>query len=174
MLTGARVTLRAAAESDVDALFEIAAELETWEQRTPQPPRPMSRPEFADRFRNALTEPAGDVRFVIEAEGAVVGRCDLFGFDTLARNAEIGISLAASARGHGYGTDALRVLVRFAFERRNLHRVHLSALATNTPALACYRKVGFVEEGRRREACWARGSYIDDVLLGLLRTEWRP
>jgi RimJ/RimL family protein N-acetyltransferase len=174
MLTGAHVTLRAATEADLDPLFEIAAELETWEQRTARPPRPLSRPEFADRFRTALSEPDDDVSFVIEAEGKVVGRCDLFGFDTLSRHAELGIGLAPAARSHGYGTDAVRVLVRFAFERRNLHRVHLSVLATNAAALACYRKVGFVEEGRRREVWWVRGSYVDDVLMGLLRSEWRP
>ena len=66
---------------------------------------------------------------------------------------------ARRARGKGYGTDALRVLVRFAFERRNLRRVHLVTLASNAGGLACYRKVGFVEEGRRREHAWVRGGY---------------
>ena len=102
----------------------------------------------------------------------VAGLCHLFHIDTFTRTAEVGISLGASARGKGYGTDALRVLVRFAFERRNLRRVHLITLASNAGGLACYRKVGFVEEGRRREHAWVRGAYEDEVLMGLLRSDW--
>jgi diamine N-acetyltransferase len=174
MLIGEKVSLRTPAESDLGALYEVATELATWEERSPSPPRPLPRAEFAERYMKALTTEDAAVRFVVEAAGGVAGRCDLFDIDTLARNAEVGIALSPSARGKGYGTDALRVLVRFAFERHNLHRVHLSTLASNEIALACYRKVGFVEEGRRREGAWARGAYQDEVIMGLLRAEWRP
>jgi RimJ/RimL family protein N-acetyltransferase len=172
MLTGERVTLRAAREDDLDQLYELAAELETWEERSPAAPRPLSRPEYAERFTKSLTEPGEGASFVIEADGEVLGRCDIFDFDPLARNAEVGIALRAAARGQGYGTDALRVLVRYAFERRNLHRVYLGAIASNVGALASYRKVGFVEEGRRREHAWVRGSYQDEIVMGLLRSDW--
>jgi diamine N-acetyltransferase len=172
MLTGEKVTLRAARADDVDALHEIDSELATWEERNPAPPRPVTRAEYDQRFTTAITEPGADVWFVIEADGAVIGRCDLFEFAELARNAEVGLALRASARGQGYGTDALRVLVRFAFERRNLHRVYLTAIASNLAGLACYRKVGFVEEGRRRESAWVRGSYVDELEMGLLRADW--
>jgi RimJ/RimL family protein N-acetyltransferase len=172
MLTGELVTLRTVREDDLGVLYEFAAELATWEERNPEPPRPLPLPEFTERFKKSLTEPSDDVRFAIEVGGDVVGRCDLFHIDQFARTAEVGISLRASARGKGYGTDALRVLVRFAFERRNLRRVHLIALATNVGGLACYRKVGFIEEGRRREHAWVRGEYSDEVLMGLLRSEW--
>jgi RimJ/RimL family protein N-acetyltransferase len=92
--------------------------------------------------------------------------------DGLARHASVGISLGLDAAGKGYGTDALRVLVDYAFTRRNLRRVHLIVVASNERAIASYRKVGFVEEGRRREHCWVRGAYVDEVLMGLLRSEW--
>ncbi|HZZ95753.1 MAG TPA: GNAT family protein [Jatrophihabitantaceae bacterium] len=174
MLSGELVTLRTTREADLDVLYEIASELATWEERGPEPPRPLSRPEFAERFTKSLTEPSDEARFAIEVGGEVIGRCDLFHFDAFSRNAELGISLRASARGKGYGTDALRVLVGFAFQRRNLRRVHLIALSSNVGGLACYRKVGFVEEGRRREHAWVRGGYEDEVLMGLLRSEWEP
>ncbi len=63
------------------------------------------------------------------------------------------------------------MLVEFAFTRLNLRRVHLTTLADNAGALASYRKVGFVEEGRRRESAWVRGRYVDEVVMGLLRSE---
>lgn len=172
MLTGDEVTLRAPSLADGDRLFEIAAEFATFEERSTRPPRPLSRAEFDERFTRSITDDSGDVWFVIEVAGRVVGRCDLFHIDALARHAEVGIALHPSARGQGHGTDALRVLARFAFERRNLRRLHLAAIASNTGGLACYSKVGFVEEGRRREHAWVRGAYQDEVLMGLLRSEF--
>lgn len=174
MLTGEKVTLRAPGQDDLEALYEIAADLTTWEERTPNTPRPLPRPEFAERFTGSLTHPGDDVRFVVEAGGEPVGRCDLFAIQTLSRSGEVGIALRSGARGKGYGTDALRMLVQFAFERCNLRRVHLTALASNAAGLGCYRKVGFLEEGRQRESAWVRGEYQDEILMGLLRAQWQP
>jgi hypothetical protein len=50
----------------------------------------------------------------------------------------------------------------------------LAVLASNAAAVASYRKVGFVEEARRREHCWVRGRYEDEVGMGPLRQEWQP
>ena len=50
---------------------------------------------------------------------------------------------------------------------------HLTAVADNARALASYRRLGFVEEGRQREHAWVRGAYTDMVLMGLLRSQWR-
>jgi RimJ/RimL family protein N-acetyltransferase len=173
-LTGALVTLRAQQESDADALYEIAAELDTWELRNASPPRPVSRPEFLESFTKSITSNDGDAWLAIEADGALIGRCGLFHIDHLARTAEVGIGLQSAARGRGYGTDALRVLARLAFDRHNLRRLHLVAIQSNVGGLACYRKVGFVEEGRRREHCWVQGRYEDEVIMGLLRSDWTP
>jgi RimJ/RimL family protein N-acetyltransferase len=166
------VILRAPAADDLDVLYALASELDTWEERGPQPPRAITRAEFAARFDKVLTEPSQDALFVIEADGAAVGRCALFDIDNLARTAEVGIAIHAPARGRGYGTEALRALVAFAFERCNLRRAHLRVLASNVVAIASYRKVGFVEEGRLRESAWVRGNYEDELVMGLLRSEW--
>lgn len=171
MLTGELVTLRAATAADADALYALAAELETWEERQPRAPRPLTREEWDERFEQAQRDRGDDLRFVVEADGAVAGSCGLFGVDHLARSAEVGIALLAPARGRGLGTDAMRLLVDFAFIRLNLRRVHLTVLADNAAARASYARVGFVEEGRRRESAWVRGRYVDEVLMGLLRSE---
>ncbi|HEY3716776.1 MAG TPA: GNAT family protein [Jatrophihabitantaceae bacterium] len=171
MLTGDLVQLRPVRVEDLPTLYDLSADLDTWEERNPDPARPVTREEFDEKVarRRGATD---QVEFAVTAEDQLVGRCTLMREDTLARHAEVGIGLTAHAVGKGYGTDALRVLVRYAFTRRNLRRLHLVVVASNERAIASYRKVGFVEEGRRREHCWVRGAYEDEVIMGLLRSEW--
>jgi RimJ/RimL family protein N-acetyltransferase len=164
------VSLRAQTDEDFDLLYRIASDLDSWEERGPDAPAPLTRAAYRQRLERA--ESGGAVSFMICADGRAVGRINLFGEDPLARTAEVGMALEPDARGKGYGTAALQQFVEFAFERRNLRRLHLIAIASNGAALACYRKVGFVEEGRRREHCWVRGHYEDEVLMGLLRDDW--
>ncbi len=173
MLAGKTVRLRGVLAEDLPTLFEIASEMTNWEERTAAAPKPLARETFDQRLEQNRDDPH-HVDFVITAGERVVGRCSLMHEDPLARHAEVGMGLVAAARGKGYGTDALRVLVEFAFSRRNLRRLYLSVLASNGPAIAAYRKAGFVEEGLRREHCWVRGGYCDEVVMGLLRSDWRP
>ncbi|MCW3040463.1 MAG: family N-acetyltransferase [Solirubrobacterales bacterium] len=172
VLFGEFVTLRAIAPDDFDALFALESDLTTWELRNATPPAPWERSAWEEHTRARLSGNDGAVRFAVEAGGSFVGSCLLTGVDDLARHADVGISLAADARGRGLGTEALRLLARFAFTRHNLHRLQLEVLARNDAAVACYRKVGFVEEGRRRQHAWVDGRYEDDLIMGLLRDEW--
>lgn len=172
MLTGEQVRLRARTAEDADVLYGLAADLDSWEERGPQPPRALTRERYDERYASAQTAGGTDQVFVIEHEGEVVGQCELFDVDPLARTAEVGIALLATARGRGLGTDALRVLVEFAFTRLNLRRVHLTTLADNAGALASYRKVGFVEEGRMRAAFFHDGAWADALLMSILEQEW--
>ena len=83
----------------------------------------------------------------------------------------IGIGEAAY-RGKGYGTDALRLILRFAFHELNLFRVGLDVIATNTRAIRTYEKLGFQHEGRMRGAVLRDGRRDDRIFMGILRDEW--
>jgi RimJ/RimL family protein N-acetyltransferase len=74
--------------------------------------------------------------------------------------------------GKGYGTDALRVLLRYAFDELNLHRVSLSVLEGNERAMRSYQKCGFRYEGRQRQVWAYDGRRWDEIYMGLLRDEW--
>jgi RimJ/RimL family protein N-acetyltransferase len=167
------VSLRARTDDDLDVLFQIAADLDTWEERNPEPPHPLTRDRFDARLARAVSDDAAQnrVSFVVEVDGTAVGSASLFDFDCLARHAEAGISLLPSHRGLGIGTAAIVQLVEFGFVRRNLRRIHLQAIASNTAAIRAYQKAGFVLEGRRRQHAWVRGGYEDIVLMGILRSE---
>jgi RimJ/RimL family protein N-acetyltransferase len=73
--------------------------------------------------------------------------------------------------GRGIGTEALRLALGFGFAE-GLHRVSVRVLASNARAIACYRKCGFVEEGRERESALVEGLWQDDLIMGLLDQEF--
>lgn len=165
------VSLRPRTDDDLDLLFEVATDLDTWEERSDHAPRPLTRARFDVRLA-AGDDDESVVPLVIDVDGAAVGTATLFGIDRFARHAEVGIALHRSARGRGIGTAALVQLVELAFVRHNLRRVHLQTIASNTAALRAYEKAGFVVEGRQRQHAWVRGRYEDIVRMGVLRSEW--
>ena len=74
--------------------------------------------------------------------------------------------------GKGYGTDAMRLILRYAFIELNLYRVSLDALGSNARAIRSYEKCGFVREGELRDAARYDGQYVGEVYMGILRDEW--
>jgi len=72
----------------------------------------------------------------------------------------------------GYGTDAMQVLLSFAFNELNLRRVSLSVLNHNARGIRSYVKAGFVREGIQRGSVLREGQRWDDVFMGILREEW--
>ena len=171
MLTGERVVLRPFRPADVEPLWRARLDPLTWAQTTEAPYAPETLEAYRARYTD--TKDDGSAQFAVEVESVLVGRAALFSVDTLARHGEVGLSLLPEAQGRGYGRDVLRVLLGYGFRSRNLHRVHLQTLASNTRALRAYAAVGFVEEGRLREHAWVEGAYDDVVLMAVLRTEWR-
>ena len=75
--------------------------------------------------------------------------------------------------GKGYGADAMRVLLRFAFGELNLRRVSLGVYAYNPRAMRSYEKIGFQREGLVRGDCLREGQRWDTVYMGILREEWQ-
>lgn len=76
-------------------------------------------------------------------------------------------------RSHGYGREAMTLLLDFAFDRINLHKVWLEVFARNTAAIALYEKLGFQRDGVLREDVFRDGEYLDMYLMAILDREWR-
>ncbi|MED1599171.1 MULTISPECIES: GNAT family N-acetyltransferase [Bacillus] len=75
-------------------------------------------------------------------------------------------------RGKGYGTEGLRLILKYAFYELNLHRVGLDVISYNKSAIEVYKKVGFKVEGSMREAVQRDGKSFDRIIMGILRNEW--
>jgi RimJ/RimL family protein N-acetyltransferase len=75
--------------------------------------------------------------------------------------------------GKGYGTEAMRLILRYAFSELNLYRVSLNVFEYNSRAIRSYEKIGFVHEGHARGALVRDGRRYDLVYMGILREEWQ-
>lgn len=76
-------------------------------------------------------------------------------------------------RGKGYGTDALRLILRYGFCELNLHRIGLDVISYNQRAIHAYQKVGFQVEGTLRESVLRDGQKYDRILMSILRSEYQ-
>lgn len=78
----------------------------------------------------------------------------------------------AKDRNKGYGSDALKLILRYAFHELNLNRVGLDVIEYNGGAIRAYQKAGFQIEGRMRQAVQRDGKIPDRIMMGILRPEW--
>jgi RimJ/RimL family protein N-acetyltransferase len=138
---------------------------------------PRSQAARRQAFEELLPEQGKSVySFVIcrLEDDRAVGRTDLFEIDLDAGSAAFGIGIGdAHDRGRGYGTDAVKALVDFAFGELRLERVWLGTDEENVAAQRAYERAGFTVEGRLRRAYVDRGRLIDEVRMSMLRAEWQ-
>ncbi|MHA2497030.1 MAG: GNAT family N-acetyltransferase [Candidatus Hodarchaeales archaeon] len=114
--------------------------------------------------------------FVMESlrDNEFLGSAGLHAVNPVTHSALLGIAIHEPRNwGHGFGLDAIEILLRIAFDILNLHRVELEVHDFNTRAIACYRKAGFQEVGRKRESRFTEGRYNDSLVMDMLAREWK-
>lgn len=132
-----------------------------------------TREEEAEMFKSTKKE--GGANFAIFAlpETTLIGLCGVFRVNTTWQNAHLGISIFDKAYwGKGYGTEAVKLTIDFSFRFLNLHTIQLNTSSFNERAMGAYRKAGFKEMGRWREAQIVAGKRYDEVYMDCLRSEF--
>jgi RimJ/RimL family protein N-acetyltransferase len=174
MLQGEKVTLRAIKREDLQRQWAFNNDVEIELLGGGDPWEPQSFARLEAQFEEDVRKNARDgMNFAIEADGKYIGSCGLFHVDTTAHTCELGIGIGDRQYwSHGYGRDAIRVLLNYAFHQRNFHKVWLTVNGNNERAIRSYLACGFVEEGRLRQHVWSDGKYLDLVYMGILRNEW--
>ncbi|WP_432064848.1 GNAT family N-acetyltransferase [Streptomyces sp. C10-9-1] len=172
MAEGKLVRLRAMGPEDADALWRWNHDPEVmrWMDDTYPATRAQVERRLADRPRNTYA----DVLLGIEtlAEGRLVGLVALHGAEPEKGIAELDVYLGEKdCWGRGLATEAMRTACRYGFEEMRLHKIELTVVPENRAALGVYRKVGFVEEGRRRQSFRRDGVWHDMIAMGLLADE---
>jgi len=179
-LVGERVLLRGPVPTDADDRLAAGFDHEVVLLQGGEPSQftqPMTR-EWADRWYERMATDENPWAWMIEHEGRHVGSVRLHNHVPLDRKASYAIGLNSSGLlGRGLGTEVTRLVLDFAFtpepDGADLHRVELRVLDFNGRGIGCYRRCGFVEEGREREASFVDGAWRDYLLMAVLETDPR-
>ena len=103
----------------------------------------------------------------------LIGNCGIDSINYTDRHATLGIFIGEEEnRSKGYGSEALKLLLDYGFNYLNMHNIMLQVKSFNERAIACYKKVGFKEIGRRRESYFLNGKYYDDISMDILESEF--
>lgn len=143
--------------------------------------------DYIGRSSNLLTLPEEEawIRSVVEGKNylfsivkneddKLIGNIELQSICHTDRRATLGILIGeADERNKGYGTEAINLLLDFAFNYLNINSVNLTLLAVNDRAKRCYEKVGFKEFGRQRESRFVNGKFYDTIHMDILKSEFK-
>lgn len=140
--------------------------------------KPLTR-DWEEEWFKALKHKEDMVHFSIylldkEKPEKIIGNCAIHNIDSKNRACTCGITIGEKDyQGKGYGTEAMEMLLEYGFNTLNMNRIELSVWEFNTRAYKTYQKVGFVEEGRRRQARYHNGKYYDEIIMGILKEDWK-
>lgn len=162
MISGQKVIIKAIDKSDSQDILKWVNQEEL--RRLTGTLYPVSEFEHEEWIKKTLSSSDKKLFLVLEKNSArKLGTIGLKNFNHTARNAELFISLKVSG---GYGTDAIETLVDYCFKRLNLHKIYLYVFESNTRAIRCYQKAGFVQEGCLYEHHFDDYGYENVVVMG--------
>lgn len=128
------------------------------------------------RFIEMMLRKAEDqeaIAFGIWYNGQLSGVLDLHCWDHLLQKAEIGYWLAEHCRGKGIAVACCKVLISFAFENLKLNKVEIRFALENDRSARIPIKLGFTKEGILRHNARLHGQFVDMVVMGMLRNDWK-
>ncbi|MEU5524067.1 GNAT family protein [Streptomyces sp. NPDC047860] len=170
--TGSSAVLRPFTEADADVMWEIMQDPDVV-RFTFEPSVRITRESLRAWYGSRAEQPDRlDLAVTDRTTGELVGEVVLNEWDPDARSCNFRTLIGPRGRGRGLGTEAIRLIVEYGFERLGLRRIELAAYGTNTRALHVYEKVGFVVEGVRREVRLRDGEWADEVIMAMLDREW--
>ncbi len=110
----------------------------------------------------------------IVVNGVNIGYCGLCNISTLNNNAEYFILIGDNSYwGKGFGTSAGHAVLQYGFQFLKFNRIWLTVSETNNTAIRSYTKLGYIEEGLMREACYRDFKYHNKIVMSILADEWR-
>lgn len=175
LFEGERVRLSAPREEDAAAFARWSHDAAYLRAVDTDYARPISARQAAERYPGDGGE-SNTIEFRIRTldEDLLIGFVALHSIEWNNRAAQLAIGIGEPGyRGKGYGTDALRLVLRYAFDELNLLRVGLDVISNNVAAVRAYEKVGFVHEGAMRRAVLRDGRHHDRLIMGILRDDWK-
>ncbi|KJF74622.1 GNAT family N-acetyltransferase [Agrobacterium arsenijevicii] len=173
ILEGVRVRLRPASTDDAEARFALGMDSNIIRMFGVNlaDAKPMTKDAAEQWAQGQARNPNA---WIIEVEGRLVGEIKLHSINAQDRRASMAIGIYdRTLLGLGIGTEAIHLLLRHAFSELKLHRIGIRVLAYNERAIRAYSKCGFIVEGQERETAFVDGKWHDDLMMGLLSTEYQ-
>jgi RimJ/RimL family protein N-acetyltransferase len=150
---------------DSPARFFLQEEIEL-------PPEMAAVREQHLKWANSNRE-TGLFMFTIETlDGIAVGGLNLNSINERNGTFSIGIQIFVDQRNKGYGTAAMRILLKYAFLERRLNKFNSGCLEGNTASIGMHRNIGCLQEGVRRQMYYSGGKYLANILFGLTKDEF--
>lgn len=174
MYNGEKVRLRAYKREDMALAQQYLNDAETKRFLMPGVPYPFTLEEEIKWYEN-LSSHNDNYSFAIETidGGQYIGGCGINRLDWKNSVAIVGIFIGdKNYWGKGYGTDAMKALLKFIFEQMNINKVKLFVYSFNERAVKSYEKCGFVREGVLRQEMFRDGKYNDEYVMGILKEEY--
>jgi RimJ/RimL family protein N-acetyltransferase len=176
LLTGKQVRLTALdPEKDVEAIARWDLDSEYMRQLDGGAHHPARARKIREEIEKTQNDDPDTLEFAVRtlADDRLIGFVAFDGIDWRNGDTFVAIGIGDPAyRGNGYGTDAMRVMLRYGFTELNLYRIQLDVFSYNERAIRSYLKAGFVEEGRQRGMLLRDGQHWDLVYMSVLRDEW--
>lgn len=172
ILTGTKVVLRPITSDDAADMFASLADAESMRLTGTQDEFTFEQVQrYCERI--ATADDRADYAITNKETGVYVGEVVINEIDWVNKKCGFRIALSSAAHfGKGYGTEATRLILDYAFRNLNLHRIELEVYDFNPRAQHVYEKVGFVKEGVLRDALLWDGVYHDAYLMSMLDTEY--
>ncbi|WP_144157692.1 GNAT family N-acetyltransferase [Paraburkholderia sp. BCC1885] len=170
-----RLLLRELVDDDAPALFAIHSDAPAMRWYGVDPMLDVRQAQkLIESFAAWRRMPNPGVRWGIQrrSDAALIGSCGLFKWNRGWQTCTLGYELARAARGAGLMAEALSAALAWGFAEMKLNRIEAQIHPDNAASLKLARGLGFVEEGRAREAGYWRGERHDLLQFGLLRSDW--
>ena len=167
-----RLTLRRFTTADAEAFAAYRSDPDIARYQSWDAPLPRSEAvRKVEEFAQGDPAAPGWFQYAVDLDGVLIGDLGL-NLDENLMQAELGFTLASAYQGRGYATEAVRGLLDDVFIERKLHRVSAECDARNTASARLLERVGFKQEGLRLSNSWFKGEWTDDLLFGLLRSDY--
>ena len=176
MIIGDGIRLRAVERSDLSLFVNWLNDYEVRQFLTLYFPISMAFEEkwYESMINSSPEEQPMVIEVITEKGWKPIGNLGLMHVSNIDRDAELGIFIGEKTEWNkGYGRKAIQLLLRYAFMTLNLNRIYLRVFENNLRGINSYRAIGFVEEGRMRQAKFSEGAYLDILLMSVLRSEWQ-
>ncbi|MDF2885130.1 MAG: N-acetyltransferase [Clostridiaceae bacterium] len=174
ILNGEQIDLKLITKQDIERYFEAGFKENDEDINYYTGSKEEFTKEMIENYVCKIIDDKTRYDFLIENKSnMVLGEVVINDIEEDSRNFNFRICLFKSSMcGSAYGTEAIKLVLKFAFEEMHLHRVELEVYSFNIRAQKAYYKVGFVKEGVKREGELINGRYCDVIIMSILERDY--